>query len=91
MYAGRPDADFPNAHRHGVTAYMLTVWDRTPPPNRRWKTPCSTRRTAQPNIIVAETADDIRQAKADGCKAAFVLAAQGGDSIGNRLHRIEAF
>ncbi len=43
-----------------------------------------------PNCIVVETAEDIRRAKREG-KAAFIMAAQGGDFIGNKLHRIEAF
>src|SRR3990170_6733816 len=43
-----------------------------------------------PNCIVVETAEDIRRAKREG-KAAFLMAAQGGDFIGNKLHRIEAF
>jgi membrane dipeptidase len=43
-----------------------------------------------PNTLVVETAEDIRRAKREG-RAAFIIAAQGGDFIGNRLHRIEAF
>jgi len=87
-----PDADFPNAHRHGVTAYMLTVWDPHASAEQAMESAMFWHLVARrnPNIIVAETAGDIRKAKAEG-KAAFVMAAQGGDFIGNRLHRVEAF
>jgi membrane dipeptidase len=43
-----------------------------------------------PNILVVEKAEDIRRAKRER-KAALLLAAQGGDFIGDKLHRIEAF
>jgi membrane dipeptidase len=87
-----PDADFANAHRHGVTAYAVTAWD-----------PRISIDTAleglmfwhlisrnHPNLFVAETVEDIRRAKREG-KAALVLAAQGGEWIGGKLHRVEAF
>jgi len=87
-----PDADFANAHRHGVTAYAVTAFQ-----------PHATIEDAleglmfwhlvarkHPNVIVTTQAEDIRRAKAEH-KAALILAAQGGDFIGNKLHRIEAF
>jgi membrane dipeptidase len=43
-----------------------------------------------PNLTIAKSAKQIRQAKRDG-KAALILAAQDGDMIGNKLHRVEAF
>ena len=87
-----PDADYANAHRHGITAYATTAMD-----------PWADAATAleqimfwhliarqHEHVVVATSAADIRQAKADG-NAAFILAAQGGDFIGDKLHRVEAF
>lgn len=86
-----PDADFANAHRHGVTAYAVTAvhphssleralrevmfWDIVARQNQ--------------NLLVATTAADIRGAKRDG-RAAIIVAAQDGDWIGLELHRVEA-
>jgi membrane dipeptidase len=42
-----------------------------------------------PNLLVAETVEDVRRAKRER-KAALVLAAQGGDFIGRKVHRVEA-
>lgn len=87
-----PDADFANAHRHGVTGYAVTAFephDDLPAALERlmyWH--LLARR--YPNLIVAERADDLRRVKREG-KAALILAAQGGDWIGDRLHRVEAF
>ena len=86
-----PDADFANAHRHGVTAYAVTAWE----PHDDMATAVEgamfwhlvARR--HPNLLVAEAADDIRRAKREG-QAALVLHAQGGDWIGHKLHRVEA-
>jgi membrane dipeptidase len=86
-----PDADFPNAHRHGVTAYGVTAWrprvavDIVLEECMFWH--LVARR--HPNLLVAEVADDIRRAKREG-RAALIIAAQGGDWIGNKLHRVEA-
>ncbi|MBI5877880.1 MAG: membrane dipeptidase [Chloroflexi bacterium] len=87
-----PDADTPNAHRHGVTAYAATAWD----PNVTVDVALEglmyfhllARQNA--NVLIATSAADIRRAKAEG-KAAIILAAQDGDFIGNKLHRVEAF
>ena len=87
-----PDADFPNAHRHGVTAYAVTAFrphDRVDDALEGlmyWH--LVTRQ--HPNLFVAKTAADIRSTKRDG-RAALIIAAQGGEWIGNKLHRIEAF
>lgn len=87
-----PDADFANAHRHGVTAYAVTAW-------RPWATVEQALEEGMfwhlvareyDNCIVVDTADDIRRAKAEN-KAAFIITAQGGDFIGDKLHRVEAF
>ena len=87
-----PDADFDNAHLHGVTAYAVTAW-------RPWATVEQALEEGMfwhlvarkyDNCLVAETGDDIRRAKAEN-KAAFIITAQGGDFIGDKLHRVEAF
>jgi membrane dipeptidase len=86
-----PDADFENAHRHGVTAYAVTAcrphdgfadvvkdlmeWHRISREHQ--------------NLFVAEGVEDVRRARREG-KAALILAAQGGDFIGRKLHRVEA-
>ncbi len=87
-----PDADFANAHRHGVTAYTATAWDPHASAERALDEGIFWHLIARkyPNTLVVESAADIRRAKHEG-KAAFILAAQGGDFIGNRLGRIEAF
>jgi membrane dipeptidase len=87
-----PDADFSVAHRHGATAYAVTAFrphaglDIALEELMFWH--LVARRHA--NLLVATTADDIRRAKGEG-RAAFILASQDGDFIGDRLHRVEAF
>jgi membrane dipeptidase len=87
-----PDANFAAAHRHGVTAYAVTAWRPHANVEQAMEEGMFWHLVARknPNVIVAETAEDIRRAKREG-KAALILAAQGGDFIGDRLHRIEAF
>ncbi len=96
------DADYANAHRHGVTAYGVTaILPRTSEVDIG-RTADSTFERAvddvmffhlmarlHPNVLVAVTADDIRRARMEG-RAAFFLCAQDGDWIGRQLHRIEA-
>jgi membrane dipeptidase len=86
-----PDADFANAHRHGVTAYAVTAVH----PHSSLETALRevmfwdliARQNA--NLLVAMAAEDIRGAKRDG-RAAIIVAAQDGDWIGLELHRVEA-
>ena len=87
-----PDADYANAHRHGVTAYAVTAWRPHATVEQALEEGMFWHLVARrhPNLIVAERAEDIRRAKREG-KAAIVIAAQGGDFIGNKLHRVEAF
>jgi membrane dipeptidase len=87
-----PDADFPNAHRHGVTVYGVTALL----PHRSLAETLESlmffhliaRRN--PNMLIVQRIEDIYRAKRDN-QAALLLAAQDGDFIGNKLHRIEAF
>jgi membrane dipeptidase len=86
-----PDADFENAHRHGVTAYAVTAcrphddFDGVVADLMEWHRVAR----AHANLLVAGTVEDVRRAKREG-KAALVLAAQGGDFIGRKVHRVEA-
>src|SRR5215208_2978825 len=96
------DADYANAHRHGVTAYGVTaILPRTSEVDIG-RTLDSTLDRAiddvmffhlvarlHPNTLVATSAADIRRAHAEG-RAAFFLCAQDGDWIGRQLHRMEA-
>jgi membrane dipeptidase len=96
------DADYANAHRHGVTAYGVTaILPRTSEVDTG-RTADSTLERAiddvmffhlvarlHPNTLVATTAADIRGARREQ-RAAFFLCAQDGDWIGRQLHRIEA-
>ncbi len=87
-----PDADYANAHRHGVAGYGVTAI-----------MPHSSLEVAlrgtmfwhliareHPKLSVATSAEVIRSAKRDG-GAAIIIAAQDGDWIGRDLHRVEAF
>lgn len=87
-----PDADFPVAHRHGVSAYGVTAFRPHDGVADALEGLMFWHLVARkhPNLLVAFTADDIRAAKRDG-HAALVISAQGGEWIGNKLHRIEAF
>jgi membrane dipeptidase len=86
-----PDADFANAHRHGVTAYAVTAcrphddFDSVVEDLMEWHLVAR----KHENLLVAESVEDVRAAKKSG-RAALVLAAQGGDFIGRKLHRVEA-
>lgn len=87
-----PDADFASAHRHGVTAYGVTAFEPHDDVAAALEQMMFWHLVARqhPNLLVATTADDIREAKRDG-RAALVLFSQGGDFIERKLHRIEAF
>jgi membrane dipeptidase len=96
------DADYANAHRHGVTAYGVTaILPRTSEVDIG-RTLDSTLERAiddvmffhliarlHPNVLVATAAADIRRAREEN-RAAFFLCAQDGDWIGRQLHRLEA-
>lgn len=87
-----PDADYAVAHRHGVTAYAATAWmphasiDDVLEQAMFWHLVAR----KHPDLILAKTAGDIRRAKREG-KAAIIMAAQDGDFIADKLHRVEAF
>jgi membrane dipeptidase len=87
-----PDADFSNAHRHGVTGYAVTAWNPHVSFAAAHEGLMFWHAIARqhPNLVVATRVDDIRKAKLQR-KAALVLAAQDGDWIGHDLDRIESF
>ena len=87
-----PDADFASAHRHGVTAYSVTSWRPHAPLAEALEGHMFWHLVARrnPNVIIVERADDLRRAKVER-KAAFILAAQDGEFIEGKLHRVEAF
>jgi membrane dipeptidase len=86
-----PDAGFDVAHRHGITAFGVTAFephdgfDAAVERLMYWH--LVARR--HPHLIVATTAAEVRRARADG-RAAWLLFSQGGDFIGQKLHRLEA-
>lgn len=87
-----PDADYANAHRHGVDAMAVTAWMPHATTEQALEGIMYWHLIARqhPNLQVAYRAEDIPRAKAAG-RATFVLTAQDGDFIGNKLHRVEAF
>ncbi len=87
-----PDADYKNAHRHGATVYGVTSWTPHPTLSEALESIMYWHLVARrhENIVIVEAVDDIRNAKQEH-QAALLLAAQDGDFIGDKLHRIEAF
>lgn len=87
-----PDADYANAHRHGCSAYAVTAWWPHAPLDKALEGLMWWHLVARrnPNLIVAEHADDIRVAHKSG-QAALVIVSQDGGFIDDRLHRLEAF
>lgn len=87
-----PDAQFRVAHRHGVTAFVVTAWDPHDDVDQAleglmyWH--LITRK--YPNLSIVYSVEDIKHAKKNR-KATLLLASQCGDFIGYKLHRIEAF
>jgi len=86
-----PDADFANAHRHGVTSYAVTAWNPDADLDSVIEGCMYWHLIARkfPNLQVISGVEDIRNDKQMG-KAGFIITAQGGEWIGNKLHRIEA-
>lgn len=87
-----PDADYGRANQHGVTVYAVTAWDPHVNAAEALDAGMFWHLIARkyPNTLVITSLTDIRQAKQEG-KAGFLLAAQGGDFLGDKLSRVEAF
>jgi len=86
-----PDADYANAHRHGVAAYAVTAIHPHVSFERAVELVMFYHLIARthPSLVIATSADHIRTAKREK-KAAIIIAAQDGDWIGLQLHRLEA-
>jgi membrane dipeptidase len=86
-----PDAAFDVAHRHGITAFGVTAFEPhdgfDDAVERLMYWHLVARR--HPNLVVATTTADVRRARANG-QSAWLLFSQGGDFIGQKLHRLEA-
>ena len=87
-----PDADLQVIHRHGVTAYGVTAMrphvglERALEDLMYWHLIAR----QHDNITLVTTTNDIVEAKSQG-RAGLLLAAQGGDFVASKLHRLEAF
>lgn len=87
-----PDADFPNAHRHGCDVYGVTAL--TPHKDAAfsldemmfWHSVVA----EHDNLRLALSVDDVLQAKSAG-QATLLLAAQDGEFIGDKPERVRAF
>jgi membrane dipeptidase len=87
-----PDADYANAHKHGATAYCVTAFHPQQTLEQSLEEIMYWHLIARknPNLRVAVTAQDIRDAYAAN-GACFVLASQDGEFMWGKLHRLEAF
>ncbi len=87
-----PDADYANAHKHLVTAYGVTAFrpyhnfEEATEGLMEWHLVARN----HPNLTVATLPEHIRTAHQGG-SAAFILCAQGGLWVSNKLYRLETF
>jgi len=86
------DADLPNAHKHGCTCYAVTALDPHTGVEVALKDIMYWHQVVRdnPNLRLALTPDDIRDAKTSS-QASLLLAAQDGEFIGDDPSRVEAF
>jgi membrane dipeptidase len=87
-----PDAEWDKANLHGATIYGVTAFRPHSQMEQALELLMFWHLVARqyPDILVVNSTADIRQAKAER-KVGLLLAAQGGDFIADKLHRIEAF
>jgi membrane dipeptidase len=87
-----PDAQFHEAHRHGVTSYAVTAWNPHDTLAQALESLMFWHLIARkyPDLSIAFTVEDIKNAKKNK-KATLLLVSQCGDFIDTKLHRIEAF
>lgn len=87
-----PDAQFHDAHRHGVTSYAVTAWNPHDTLDQALEALMFWHLIARkyPDLSIALSVEDIKNAKRNR-KATLLLASQCGDFIEYKLHRIEAF
>ena len=86
------DADLPNAHRHGCDVYAVTALRPHEGVDPSLSAIMDWHRVVRqnPNLRLALTVQDIREAKGAG-QACLLLAAQDGEFIGDQVQRVEAF
>ena len=87
-----PDADLSRAHQHGCTCYAVTALrphtglEQALPDMMRWHRVVR----EHPNLRLALTARDVREAKEAG-RACLLLASQDGEFLADEPERVEAF
>jgi len=87
-----PDADLPNAHRHGCDVFAVTALRPHEGVDDALSAIMDWHRIVREHdgLVLARTVADIRAAKASG-RASLLLASQDGEFIGDRPERVEAF
>lgn len=87
-----PDADYANAHKVGCTAFAVTAWEPNVPPEQALEETMAWHHFARhyPNLSVATSVQEIRDAKRDG-RAVFIITSQDGDFLSNRIEYLELF
>lgn len=87
-----PDADLPNAHRHGCDVYAVTALRPHEGAEAALDAIMDWHRIAREhdNLRLALTVQDVHDAKAAG-QACLLLASQDGEFLGDRVERVEAF
>lgn len=87
------DTDFANLNQYSATAYAITTFRPNDDHGNALDAIADWHRTARnypESIRIALTARDIEEAKAQG-QAAIIINSQGGDFLGNHLHRLDMF
>lgn len=86
------DADYSSLHEYGVTAWCATAFRPHDDAGNALDAMAEWQRIARehPNIVLALTAADIREAAAAG-RTSIVVTAQGGDFLGANLNRLPLF
>ena len=87
-----PDADFTRLNAYGCTAFCVTSFRPDETAGGAFDAIAEWWRidSSYDSVSIALRAQDIRDAKATG-RAAIVLVSQGGDFLGQGLHRLDAF
>ncbi|HRP47428.1 MAG TPA: membrane dipeptidase [Trueperaceae bacterium] len=87
-----PDTDYSQLHEYSATAYCITTFRPNDGAENALDAIANWHRIAAdyPGIRIAESAEDITEAKASG-QAAIVINSQGGDFLGPNLQRLAMF
>lgn len=87
------DTDFANLNKYSATAYAVTTFRPNDDHGNALDAIADwfkVARTYPDSIRIALTAQDIEEAKAQD-QAAIIINSQGGDFLGNHLHRLDMF